>query len=137
MTMCGLTLLPRNVLPTIFLVLMSMNAISLLSRFTIITTDVGSVTLTGAACRPAPAAAIPAARTRAPSPASATFFVIAIIDSLETGLHPNRRDQEAMIRLGGRALELMLQVERQAELPGQLEVVVALDHPLGEPAHDA
>ncbi len=46
MTMCGLTLLPRNTLPTIFFVLMSMNEMSFESRLTIITTDVGSVTLT-------------------------------------------------------------------------------------------
>ena len=45
-TMCGLTLLPRNILPTIFWVLMSMNAMSFESRLTIITTDVGSATLT-------------------------------------------------------------------------------------------
>ena len=44
--MCGLTLLPRKVRPTIFLVLMSMNAMSFESRSTIITTDVGSVTFT-------------------------------------------------------------------------------------------
>src|SRR4029078_12129359 len=42
--MCGLTLLPRKVLPTIFLVGMSMNAISLESRLTIMTTLVGSGT---------------------------------------------------------------------------------------------
>src|SRR6185295_4591496 len=48
--MCGLTLLPRKVLPTIFLVLVSMNAISFESRFTIMTTDVGSVILTAGAC---------------------------------------------------------------------------------------
>ena len=49
--MCGLTLLPRNTLPTIFLVLMSMNAMSFESRFTIMTTDVGSVILTPWASR--------------------------------------------------------------------------------------
>src|SRR6185295_13538771 len=42
--MCGLTLFPRKVLPTIFLVGMSMNAISLESRLTIMTTLVGSGT---------------------------------------------------------------------------------------------
>ena len=45
-TMCGLTLLPRKTRPTIFLVLMSMNARSFESRLTIMTTDVGSVILT-------------------------------------------------------------------------------------------
>ena len=52
--MCGLTLLPRNALPTIFLVLMSMNAMSFESRLTIITTDVGSATLTPAALQRRP-----------------------------------------------------------------------------------
>src|SRR6188474_1793218 len=58
-TMCGLTLFPRNVLPTIFLLLMSMKAISFESRLTIITTVVGSTTLTSAARRPAPVSAAP------------------------------------------------------------------------------
>jgi hypothetical protein len=47
--MCGLTLLPRNTLPTNCLVFTSMNPISFESRLTIITTDVGSVTLTAGA----------------------------------------------------------------------------------------
>src|SRR5262245_3649895 len=46
MTMCGFTLLPRNVRPRISLVLMSMNAMSFESRSTIITTEVGSLTMT-------------------------------------------------------------------------------------------
>src|SRR6185295_16861882 len=46
MTMCGFTLLPRNVRPKICLVLMSMNAMSFESRSTIITTEVGSLTMT-------------------------------------------------------------------------------------------
>jgi hypothetical protein len=56
-------LFPRNVLPTIFFVLMSMNAISFESRLTIMTTDVGSVILTAGAWAPTtePVAAAPAA----------------------------------------------------------------------------
>src|SRR6188508_1539654 len=46
MTMCGFTLLPRNVRPRICFVLMSMNAMSFESRSTIITTEVGSLTMT-------------------------------------------------------------------------------------------
>ena len=66
-TMCGLTLLPRNVLPTIFLLLMSMNAISFESRLTIITTDVGSATLMSAA-----RAGCPRARDDRAAPAEMT-----------------------------------------------------------------
>src|SRR5262245_11337553 len=46
MTMCGFTLLPRKVRPRICFVLMSMNAMSFESRSTIITTEVGSLTMT-------------------------------------------------------------------------------------------
>src|SRR5262245_5189166 len=46
MTICGFTLLPRNVWPRICFVLMSMKAMSFESRFTIITTEVGSLTMT-------------------------------------------------------------------------------------------
>src|SRR5262245_61162508 len=132
MTMCGLTLLPRKVLPTIFLVLMSMNAISLLSRFTIITTDVGSATLTVAAWRRGPNVATPAARTRAPSPAGTIRFVLDIIDSLEARLDTNRRNQESVIGFARHALELMLKVKGETQLLRELEVVVTLDHPLGK-----
>src|SRR6185295_3683687 len=48
--MWGFTLLPRKVFPTILWDLISMNASSLESRFTIMTTDVGSATFTSAAC---------------------------------------------------------------------------------------
>src|ERR1041385_1019731 len=118
--MCGLTLLPRNVLPTIFFVLMSMKAISLLSRFTIITTDVGSVTFTVAACRRAFVMATPAARARAPSPAIVMRFATDMFklpsaalkgppSILETRLDADRRDQEPAIGFARHAFELMLQ----------------------------
>src|SRR3989304_1177324 len=44
-TMCGLTLFPRNTLPIILWVLMSIKAMSFESRLTIMTTEVGSVIL--------------------------------------------------------------------------------------------
>ncbi len=50
MTMCGLTLFPRNTLPTIFFVFMSRKLMSFESRLTIITTEVGSVILTVGLC---------------------------------------------------------------------------------------
>src|SRR5581483_10687047 len=91
--MCGLTLLPRNVLPTIFFVLMSMNAISLESRFTIMTTWVGSGTLTSAA-RSLPVVHRPAARAAAPAMVAIRVFVlIAIVTSPpdKSGQRPTAR----------------------------------------------
>src|SRR5215813_3395883 len=48
MAICGLTLMPRKVRPRIFLVAISMNAMSLESRSTMMTTFVGSGTFTSA-----------------------------------------------------------------------------------------
>ncbi len=56
-TMWGFTLLPRKVRPSILRLLMSMNPISFESRFTMRSTDAGSVTLTPWAPRVAPTAA--------------------------------------------------------------------------------
>src|SRR4030095_13070195 len=93
--MCGLTLLPRNVLPTIFLLLMSMNAISFESRLTIMTTVVGSATLISAARKPTPASVASTIAT-APAVANRLTFLIPLppeIANLEACLEAYARHQ--------------------------------------------
>src|SRR5438876_8995611 len=119
-TMCGLTLLPRNVFPTIFFVLMSMNAISFESRLTIITTVVGSATLTVAARRRTPANAAPNTRATVPAKRIRLAAIIAappglIPNLLESRLKSNGRNQEADRRRSRRRFEDVLQVQRKPQ----------------------
>src|ERR1044071_256195 len=127
--MCGLTLLPRNVRPTIFLLSMSMKAMSLESRSTIMTTFVGSGTFT--------TAALSVARVKLAAPTvSPTMRRIRIrlrlrirsllTPTLESRLQPEAGQQVA--KLITLPVEHVLQHERQPQTFGQLEIVI----PLGE-----
>src|SRR5262245_63252596 len=90
MTIWGLTLLPRKVRPTIFFVLMSMNAISLESRFTIMTTEVGSATLISAAGRGA-VATTPVTTSKAVTIIRSFALIIAILPTEQLYLKGRRQ----------------------------------------------
>src|SRR5688572_25391039 len=128
--MCGLTLLPRKVLPTILRVLMSMNAISFESRWTIITTERGSVILTSCASSAAPRPAAPArAMARAvPNRMVRGLNIGSTPNQLESRLGPDARQQVAEFLAAFRPVEHVREVERQAQPFGQMKIVV----PLGE-----
>src|SRR5262245_4207767 len=126
--MWGLTLLPRNVLPTIFFVLMSMNAISFESRFTIMTTVVGSATLTSAA-RNRPTVHSPAAvATNLPTIKTRILVLMPVASSssgqcLEPCLQADDWQEELRFFLSRRRFEHVLQMERQPQLFRDLEVI--------------
>src|SRR6185503_213807 len=114
-TMCGLTLFPRNVLPTIFLLAMSMNAISFESRLTIMTTFVGSGTLTSAARRRVSASA---GMRSAAAPAIMTNRLTLLIalppeigSNLERRLQTQTRHEEPVLLGSLGDLERMRQME--------------------------
>src|SRR5437016_4416426 len=107
--MCGLTLLPRNTLPTILWVWMSMNEMSFESRFTIITTDVGSVSLTSAA------------RSDNPSAVANSAAAVAAITS---------RFLSNIVRSPFRRLETRLQADARQEIPELRDAVLGIEHAL-------
>src|SRR5262245_36355248 len=113
MTICGLTLLPKKVRPTIFLVLMSMNAISFESRFTIITTEVGSATLMSATGRGAEATT-PVRTSKAATIMTSFALIIAILQTkrlyLKCRRQPYTGDKETLLRGIRPHLEHMRQV---------------------------
>src|SRR5262249_31964565 len=101
MTIWGLTLLPRKVRPTIFFVLMSMNAISLESRFTIMTTEVGSATLISAAGRGA-VTTTPVTTSKAETTSTSFALIIAILQTkrlyLKRSRQPYTGDKKTLLR---------------------------------------
>src|SRR5262245_35575728 len=100
MTIWGLTLFPKKVRPTIFFVLMSMNAISFESRFTIMTTEVGSATLISAAGRGA-VATTPVTATKAAPIMTSLALIIAILQTkrlyLKGRLQPYTGDKKPLL----------------------------------------
>src|SRR6185503_13761373 len=126
--MCGLTLFPRNVLPIILWVLMSMNAMSLESRSTIMTTERGSVILTSCASRPAARPIAPARATvrAVPKRMVRGFNMVLLLNQLEGRLEPDAGQQVAELLAPLRLVEHMSKVERQAQPFGQMKIVVAL-----------
>src|SRR5262245_46570895 len=127
-TMCGLTLFPRKTFPTIILLLMSMNAMSFESRFTIMTTDVGSVILMAGFWAPTTAVAsvLPSTATSAPMrrrPAALTM-TCSLKRQLESRLETDTRKEISELALVARIVDDVLQRQRQPQPLGELEVVV-------------